>query len=417
MIIQGARQVGKTYLMKEFGANEFRQVAYFNFESRPELGRIFDRELSPSSIINSLKLFTDSTIEPEHTLLIFDEVQACPNALTALKYFHENAPEYPVMAAGSLLGVAMHRGVSFPVGKVDFLRLHPFDFIEFLQATGNEKWTQPLLACNWEQQEMLSGEFTALLKNYLIVGGMPEAAITFGQTGDVKRVRNIQEAILQAYENDFSKHAPIELVPRIRMVWQSIVGQLAKENSKFIYSIMRKGARAKDFEMAIGWLHDAGLIHKVTRISKAAWPVDAYALWYDFKLYIHDCGLLSAMAQLSPSIIIEGNKMFTEFKGVLAEQYTLQQLVVSSIPLYYWNPENAESEVDFVMPIHGNLIPLEVKAGDNVRSRSLSVYAKAYAPDICLRTSLLPYRKQEWMENLPLYGIAGWLRSTEDSTE
>lgn len=417
LIIQGARQVGKTFLMKEFGASEFRQVAYFNFESRPELGRIFERELSPISIINSLKLFTDAAIEPELTILIFDEIQACPNALTALKYFYEDAPEYPIMAAGSLLGVALHRGVSFPVGKVDFLRLHPFDFIEFLQATGNEKWTQPLLACNWEQQEMLSGEFTALLKNYLIVGGMPEAAITFGKTGDIKRVRNIHEAILQAYENDFSKHAPNELVPRIRMVWQSIVGQLAKENSKFIYSMLRKGARAKDFELAIGWLHDAGLIHKVTRISKAGWPVDAYALWSDFKLYMHDCGLLGAMGQLPPSIILGDNKLFTEFKGVVAEQFAMQQLVASRISLYYWNPENAEAEVDFVMPIHGNLIPLEVKAGENVRSRSLSVYAKAYSPDICMRTSLLPYRKQEWMENIPLYGLTGWLRSLENTRE
>lgn len=411
LIIQGARQVGKTYLMKQFGAEEFQHVAYFNFESHPSLAKIFERDLSPKAILGSLQLLSDEILEPEHTLIIFDEIQACPKAITALKYFHEEAPEYPILAAGSLLGVAMHRGVSFPVGKVDFLQLHPFDFIEFLQVTGHEKWIEVLLSCNWEQQAVISEQLVGLLKNYLLVGGMPEVAVSFGMNADFKQVRAIQENILQAYENDFSKHAPIAQLPRIRMVWQSIIGQLAKENSKYMYSLLRKGARAKDFELAIEWLKDAGLIHKVTRVGKSGWPIDAYAIWSDFKIYLHDCGLLGALAQLPPAIVLDDDRLFTEFKGVMAEQYALQQLISIGTPLYYWRPENAEAEVDFLLPLHGKIVPLEVKSSENVRSRSLSVYAKSYSPEMCLRTSLLPYRHQLWMENIPLYGLSGWLQS------
>jgi predicted AAA+ superfamily ATPase len=410
LIIQGARQVGKTYLMKQFGAEEFKHVAYFNFESQPNLAKVFEKELSPQTIIGSLKLLSDSIIEPTNTLIIFDEIQDCPKALTALKYFQEITPEYHILAAGSLLGVALHRGVSFPVGKVDFLQLHPFDFIEFLQVTGNEKWAQLLIDCNWELQESVANELISLLKNYLLVGGMPEVAVNFGKSGDLKQARALQESILQAYENDFSKHAPIELLPRIRMVWQSIVGQLAKENSKFIYSILRKGARAKEFELAIEWLKDAGLIHKVTRISKAAWPLEAYAMWDDFKIYLHDCGLLGAMAHLPPAIVLENDRLFTEFKGVLSEQYGLQQLVANNVPLFYWRPENADAEIDFLLTIKSNIIPLEIKSSDNVRSRSLSVYAKSNNPEICVRASLLPYRHQQWMENIPLYSLGAWLK-------
>ncbi len=409
LIIQGARQVGKTYLMKQFGTEEFQHVAYFNFESQPALGKVFEKDLSPQTIIASLKLLSDTVIEPVNTLIIFDEIQACPKALTALKYFQENAPEYPILAAGSLLGVALHRGVSFPVGKVDFLQLHPFDFIEFLQVTGNEKWAQLLLERNWELIEPVAAELIGLLKNYLLVGGMPEVAVNFGKSGDIKQARALQESILQAYENDFSKHAPIKQLPRIRMVWQSIVGQLAKENSKFIYSVLRKGARAKDFELAIEWLKDAGLIHKVTRLSKSAWPLEAYAMWDDFKIYLHDCGLLGAMAQLPPSIVLDDDRLFTEFKGVLAEQYALQQLVAHNVPLYYWRPENAEAEIDFLLTMQSKIVPLEIKSSENVRSRSLSAYAKSNNPEVCLRASLLPYRHQKWMENIPLYSLGAWL--------
>lgn len=409
MIIQGARQVGKTYLMKHFGEHEFPQVAYFNFESQPILSNVFQNDLSPDTIINGLKLLTNVVIEPQNTLLIFDEIQACPRALTALKYFQEQAPDYPILAAGSLLGVALHQGVSFPVGKVDFLQLNPFDFIEFLEATGNEKWAQLLIDCNWELQESVSPLLIDLLKKYLLVGGMPEVAVNFGKTGDLAQARLTQASILMAYENDFSKHAPIELLPRIRLVWQSIVGQLAKENSKFIYSLLRKGSRAKDFELAIEWLKDAGLVHKVTRVNKSAWPIEAYAKWDDFKLYLHDCGLLGALAQLPPAIVLEDDRLFTEFKGILSEQYAVQQLVSQNFHLFYWRPENAEAEVDFLLPINGEIIPLEIKSSENVRSRSLSVYSKEYSPTICIRASLLAYRHQQWLLNIPLYSLGPWL--------
>jgi predicted AAA+ superfamily ATPase len=409
MIIQGARQVGKTYLMKHFGEQEFPQVAYFNFESQPILSNVFQNDLSPDTIINGLKLLTNVVIEPQNTLLIFDEIQACPRALTALKYFQEQAPDYPILAAGSLLGVALHQGVSFPVGKVDFLQLNPFDFIEFLEATGNEKWAQLLIDCNWELQESVSPLLIDLLKKYLLVGGMPEVAVNFGKTGDLAQARLTQASILMAYEIDFSKHAPIELLPRIRLVWQSIVGQLAKENSKFIYSLLRKGSRAKDFELAIEWLKDAGLVHKVTRVNKSAWPIEAYAKWDDFKLYLHDCGLLGALAQLPPAIVLEDDRLFTEFKGILSEQYAVQQLVSQNFHLFYWRPENAEAEVDFLLPINGEIIPLEIKSSENVRSRSLSVYSKEYSPTICIRASLLAYRHQQWLLNIPLYSLGPWL--------
>jgi predicted AAA+ superfamily ATPase len=410
LIIQGARQVGKTFLMKQFGEEEFQYVAYFNFESHPALAKVFDYDLSPETIVKSLRLLSDSIIEPENTLIIFDEIQACPKALTSLKYFQENAPHYPILAAGSLLGVAIHQGVSFPVGKVDFLQLKPFDFIEFLQVTNNEKWARLLEEGDWGLQEVMSQQIIQLLKQYLLVGGMPEVVVNFGKTGDLEQVRAIQESILLAYENDFSKHAPIDQLPRIRLVWRSIVGQLAKENSKFVYSVLRKGSRAKDFELAIEWLKDAGLVYKVTRVNKSSWPLEAYAIWDDFKLYLHDCGLLGAMALLPPAIILDENRLFTEFKGILSEQFAVQQLVSQNLPLYYWRPQNAEAEVDFLLPLKNQIIPLEIKSSENVRSRSLSVYAKTYEPKICVRASLLPYRHQQWLENIPLFSLGPWLQ-------
>jgi predicted AAA+ superfamily ATPase len=410
LIIQGARQVGKTFLMKQFGEEEFQYVAYFNFESHPALAKVFDYDLSPETIVKSLRLLSDSIIEPENTLIIFDEIQACPKALTSLKYFQENAPHYPILAAGSLLGVAIHQGVSFPVGKVDFLQLKPFDFIEFLQVTNNEKWARLLEEGDWGLQEVMSQQIIQLLKQYLLVGGMPEVVVNFGKTGDLEQVRAIQESILLAYENDFSKHAPIDQLPRIRLVWRSIVGQLAKENSKFVYSVLRKGSRAKDFELAIEWLKDAGLVYKVTRVNKSSWPLEAYAIWDDFKLYLHDCGLLGAMALLPPAIILDENRLFTEFKGILSEQFAVQQLVSQNLPVYYWRPQNAEAEVDFLLPLKNQIIPLEIKSSENVRSRSLSVYAKTYEPKICVRASLLPYRHQQWLENIPLFSLGPWLQ-------
>jgi predicted AAA+ superfamily ATPase len=405
LIIQGARQVGKTWLMKTFGEQEFQQTAYFNFESTKVLHQVFKQGYDISTIISSLNILAGFQIGASNTLIILDEIQACPDAITALKYFQENNPEYHIFAAGSLLGVAIHQGISFPVGKVDFLTLHPMNFPEFMAAMGKEDLihaidlNQPALMGNFHD------ECINLLKQYLFVGGMPEVVKTFAQNKNYHQVQSLQMQILNAYENDFSKHAPVNQLPRIRMVWQSIVGQLAKENSKFIYSVLRTGSRAKDFELAIEWLKDAGLIQKVIRVSKPALPIAAYADWSDFKIYLNDVGLMCAMAGISPEIILNGNGLFIEFKGILAEQFVLQQFISKSIKPFYWAPEHKTAEVDFLIQQSNRIMPIEVKSAENVKSRSLRVYYDQYLPEQCIRTSLAPYQKQDWMTNIPLYAI------------
>jgi len=409
LIIQGARQVGKTWLMKEFGRKEYPRTAYFNFESTKELSAIFKQGYNTQQIVVALNVLAGFKIQPQETLIIFDEIQACPEAITALKYFQEEHPEYSIFAAGSLLGVAIHQGVSFPVGKVDFLTLHPLSYHEFLNAIGKADLLTVLQNNDATMTEIFRTQFIQLLKQYYFLGGMPEVVQSFVAHQDYARARIIQEAILNAYENDFSKHAPITLLPRIRMVWQSIVGQLAKENSKFMYNVLRSGARAKDFELAIEWLKDAGLIHKVTRIKKVGFPINAYADWSDFKMYLHDVGLLCAKGGLTPEILLQENELFTEFKGTITEQFILQQLVTRSQQAFYWSPDMALSEVDFVIQKDNLIIPIEVKAAENLKSRSLRVYFDKYKPAVCIRTSLSGYQKQEWMQNIPLYGFQQWL--------
>jgi predicted AAA+ superfamily ATPase len=409
LIIQGARQVGKTFLMKHFGENEFEQVAYFNFESQPLLCNLFAEELSPRKILQGLELLSNQTIDPKNTLIIFDEIQACKNAITSLKYFQEDDPSYFIVAAGSLLGVAIHQGVSFPVGKVSFLNLYPFNFLEFLEAMGKQKWGDLILEQQHDLIAKLATELEALLKDYIVIGGMPAVVMQFAATGKYQACRNTQLEILQAYENDFSKHAPIQQLPRIRQVWQSIVSQLAKENSKFIYSVLRKGARAKDFELAIEWLSDAGLIQIVSRVKKPGHPLKSYASWEDFKIYLNDTGLLGAMAQLSTDVVLKDHQLFTEFKGIITEQYVLQQLITMGHKGYYWHPENATAEVDFLISHNDEIIPIEVKAARNVKSKSLSVYHAQYPTAKAIRLSLLPYKEQTWMTNIPLYSFIGTL--------
>jgi predicted AAA+ superfamily ATPase len=409
LIIQGARQVGKTWLMKEFGKNEYGQTAYFNFESTKELQTIFNRGFETKQILSALNILVGFTIKSEDTLIIFDEIQECPEAITALKYFQENSPEYSIFAAGSLLGVAIHHGVSFPVGKVEFMLLHPLSFYEFLNAQCKTDLLNTLQSGDEKLIEIFNAQYIELLKQYYFIGGMPEAVKEFVANKDYNKVRIIQQNILEAYENDFSKHAPIAQLPRIRMIWQSIVGQLAKENSKFIYNVLRSGARAKDFELAIEWLKDAGLIHKVTRISKPGLPINSYADWSDFKIYLSDVGLLCAMGGLTPEILLKENDLFLEFKGIISEQFILQQLVSQSYQAFYWNPENARSEVDFVIQKDNIVIPIEVKSATNLKSRSLRVYFDKYQPKVCIRTSLSGYQKQDWVQNIPLYGFQHWL--------
>jgi len=409
LILQGARQVGKTWLMRDFGHREFKTTAYFNFESKRELATIFRQDLDTTRIIRSLEILHGSPINPEETLFIFDEIQECHEAITALKYFQENQPGMFIMAAGSLLSVAIHQGISFPVGKVTFMNLHPMGFHEFLRATGQDTLAQTLETGDLTLINPFADTLISRLKEYFFVGGMPEVVKVFADSHDLNKVRSLQQDIITAYENDFSKHAPPSQLPRIRMVWQSIPGQLAKENSKFIYSILRKGSRAKEFESALEWLKDAGLILKVNRITKPGIPLGTYAIWTDFKIYLHDTGLLGAMANLSPNAVLKGNELFTEFKGKLSEQFVLQLMVLKEKPGFYWNPENAKSEVDFIIQEKDSVIPIEVKSSENMKSRSLKVYYDTFKPGYCLRTSLAGYRDQGWVLNVPLYYFEQWL--------
>lgn len=392
--------------MKEFGRLEYEKVAYINFESNTTLRDLFSGDFDIQRILLAIQIETRITVEPANTLLILDEVQEVPGALTSLKYFQENAPEYHVIAAGSLLGVALNRSTSFPVGKVEFLDLYPMSFTEFLEAMNEKPLVDLLKSRDWPLITGFKARYIERLKQYYYVGGMPEAVLYFSQRMDFDGVREIQKRILIAYEQDFSKHAPIGIVPRIRMLWNSIPAQLARENRKFMYGIIRQGARAKDFELAMSWLIDSGLILKINNVTKPAFPLKAYEDFGAFKLFLVDIGLLSAMTDLDVRSLLVGNDMFEEFKGALTEQYVLQQLApLKEIGVYYWSAENARAEIDFLLQLKGKIIPLEVKAAENLHAKSLRVYHQKFEPQISLRTSLSDYRLENWMINLPLYAI------------
>ena len=406
LIIRGARQVGKTWLIKEFGRREYQKCAYVNFEGNTRLKTLFTDDFDIRRIIQAVQIETGVSIEVNNTLIILDEIQEAPGALTSLKYFQENAPEYHVISAGSLLGVALSNHTSFPVGKVEFMDLHPLNFMEFLEALQENPLLDLLKSNDWPLIKNFKSRFIELLKQYYYVGGMPEAVLSFLEKRDFKDVRAIQKRILLAYEQDFSKHAPNDIVPRIRMLWNSIPAQLAKENKKFIYGIIKQGARAKDYELAMSWLIDCGLIHKVNRVTKPAIPLKAYEDFSAFKLFLVDVGLLTAMGDLDEKTLLEGSKIFEEFKGALTEQYVLQQLVTQDdVPVYYWSADNAKSEIDFLVQASGQVVPVEVKAEENLQSKSLKVYIQKYTPRTAIRTSMSDFRKEEWMINLPLYAI------------
>ena len=406
LIIRGARQVGKTWLMKEFGRTSFANTAYINFDNNRRMRILFEDDYDLKRIITALQIESGAKITPENTLIIFDEVQEVPQALTALKYFYENAPEYAVVAAGSLLGIAMHQGTNFPVGKVDELQLYPLSFREFLLATDNAPLVELLDHLDWPLITTFKSKYIDLLRQYYYVGGMPEAVAAYAERGDFAEVRAIQNALLAAYEQDFSKHAPNNIVPRLRMVWQSIPAQLAKENRKFIYGMLREGARAKDFEVALQWLADCGLIHRVHRVSKPGMPLKAYHDLTAFKLYLLDVGLLVAMGDIDVRTLLGGNDIFVEFKGALTEQYVLQQLIAEvGVTPYYWSSEDGTGEIDFLFQLAGTIVPLEVKAEENLRARSLRSFNEKYPGLRPVRTSMSDHRKEEWMENWPLYAI------------
>lgn len=409
LIIQGARQVGKTWLMKTFGKKAFTQVVYLNFESSERLKNLFVADFNIKRILTVIEIESGKKINAETSLLIFDEVQEAEKGLTALKYFYEQAPEYFIVAAGSLLGVSLQKNNSFPVGKVDFLQLFPLSFMEFLANTGDEMLANELANKNWEVVSTFHEKLVEKLRLYYFIGGMPEAVSNYIETNDLKAVRNIQQKIITGYENDFSKHAPNEIISKIKMVWQSLISQLAKENRKFIYGQIKKGARAKDFEMAINWLVDAGLVLKVNRIEKPNLPLNAYADFDSFKLFLLDIGLLNAIGNMDERILLEKNNILTEFKGALTEQYVCQQLKIKTA-LYYWSVANTLAEIDFVIQDKNEIIPIEVKAEENVKSKSLKVYVEKFSPKTALRTSMNMYRKESWMVNVPLYSIGEYFK-------
>ncbi|MEA3316820.1 MAG: ATP-binding protein [Bacteroidota bacterium] len=406
LIIRGARQVGKTWLMKEFGKLEYKQTIYINFESSTHLKDIFESDFDIQRIIIALQIETGIIATKFDTLIIFDEIQEAPKAITSLKYFYENEPEYNIVAAGSLLGVILHQQISFPVGKVEFLDLYPLNFIEFLKALKQDQLVSLLETDNYELIKSFKSKFINYLKQYYFIGGMPEAISSFVLYNDFSEVRNIQKTILQAYEQDFSKHAPIEIVTRVRMVWNSIPSQLAKENRKFIYGLIKEGARAKDFELAINWLLDSGLVYKINRINKPAIPLKAYTDLSAFKLFIVDIGLLNAMGNIELKTLLEGNSIFTEFKGAVTEQFVLQQLICNEqFDIYYWSSEKSTAEIDFVIQCKNTVVPIEVKAEENLQAKSLKVFHQKYNPLHTIRTSMSDYREESWLTNLPLYLI------------
>ena len=406
LIIQGARQVGKTWLMKEFGKREYEQVAYVNFESSTVLKSLFKDDFDINRMITALQIETGIKINAENTLIIFDEIQEAEKGITSLKYFNENAPQYHIIAAGSLLGITFHQKTSFPVGKVDFLNLYPMTFSEFLLASGQKPLFELLKSNDWPMITDFKTKLIDHLRHYYYIGGMPEAVYSFITENDFEEVRTIQKNILEAYEHDFSKHAPKEIVPRIKMLWQSIPAQLSKENKKFIYGLVKQGGRAKEFELALSWLTDCGLVHKIHRISKPAIPLVSYLDLSAFKLYVLDVGLLSAMGDLTKQTLLMGNSIFNEFKGALTEQFVLQHLKSrKDLQIFYWSSDTSVAELDFVIQWHGNVIPIEVKAEENLKAKSLKSFHQKFSPVNSIRTSMADYRKEDWLTNVPLYAF------------
>ena len=406
LIIQGARQVGKTWLMKEFGKKYYKQVAYINFDIDEKSREIFNTDYDTERLISDIGIATKTKINSDDTLIILDEIQECPRALTSLKYFRENAPQYDIMVAGSLLGVACHEGTGFPVGKVSFLNLYPLSFKEFLLAMNEKRFVELLDKNDFKTIKLFNNKYEKLLKQYCYIGGMPEVVENFIENKDFLIVRELQKEILSAYEEDFTKHIPENTVAKIRLLWKSIPAQLSKENKKFIYGAAKEGARARDFEAALSWLIDSGLIYRVNKISKPDVPIMAYEDFSAFKLFVLDVGLLCAMTNLELKTIIDGNRIFEEFKGAIAEQYILQQFkTIKDLPVFYWSNETSRSEIDFIIQIDSNVVPVEVKAQKNLQAKSLKVYMEKFKPEYAIRTSMSDYNKTDNLIDMPLYSI------------
>lgn len=404
LVIEGSRQVGKTWLVKEFAKNHYKNLAYINFEEQIFMRELFATDYDVNRIIEAISAATHQQCTPKDTLIFLDEIQEAENGITALKYFREKAPQYHVIAAGSLLGLELHKQQSFPVGKVQLMTLYPMSFLEFLNAMDEQPLAKFILQQDWTNINLFAPKLQDLLRKYYFVGGMPEAVLSFSESGDWKEVREIQKEILEGYSRDFSKHAPNEIVPRIRMLWESIPSQLSRENRKFIYGLIKQGARAREYEIALQWLIDGGLIHKVSNVTTPRIPLKSYEDKSAFKLFTVDVGLLGAMSGLDSETIVNGNRIFTEFKGALTEQYVLQQLIHKHTP-YYYSKVNSQQEIDFLIESSGSVIPIEVKAEENLKAKSLRQFVADNKSDIAYRVSMSAYRKEDWLTNIPLYCV------------
>lgn len=404
LIIKGARQVGKTWLMQEFGKTQYEKVAYISFDSNPRLDTLFKKDFNIKRLIDGLNIEVGFNITPKDTLIIFDEIQENPLALTSLKYFCENAPEYDIVAAGSLHGVAHHRGTGFPVGKVEYLNLYPLSFKEFLLAMNENQILGIIDKNDFEMQKVFKERIIDLLRRYCYVGGMPKAVLSFSQEQDYNLVRKIQRNILSDYEGDFSKHIPSEQVERTRLLWNAIPSQLVKENKKCVYGKIKQGARAKDFEIALNWLIDSGLVHKVSRVTEPNMPLKAYEDVSAYKLFLLDVGLLGAMNDLDSRSLLENDKLFNDYNGAVTEQYVLQEFkTIGELPVFYWASNRAE--LDFLIQYQNNIIPVEAKATINLQAKSLKSFRQKYEPKISIRTSLADYEGNTGLFNIPLYDI------------
>lgn len=408
-MLLGARQVGKTWIMRHFGEREYRNVAYVNCDDEPRMKQLFELDYNIDRILMALQAITGVKIMPGDTLIILDEIQEIPRGLHCMKYFCEKAPEYHVMVAGSLLGITLGKGESFPVGKVDMLSMYPMDYEEFLSATGNDSWLAVLHSKDWTLVETMKPKMVELLRQYYFVGGMPGVVSQFVANADLQQVRTLQQGILEAYRRDISRHTSESESTRIRQVLSALPAQLAKENKKFVYGAIRKGSRAKDFELAIQWLLDAGIVYKVNRVREPRVPLKFYEDFDAFKLFLLDCGLLACLAEAPVDQMLVGNSVFTEFKGMFTEQYVMQQLKVLGFTPYYWSNSKTPSEIDFVIQQGCRVIPVEVKAEENVRARSLSQFVKDHAGLKGLRLSMKGYADQGWMENIPLFSVGAYL--------
>lgn len=408
LILNGARQVGKTYILKQFGQNEYKKFAFFSLDRDQKVNDVFEKGGNVPDILLALSAISEIDITPGDTLVVLDEIQNCPKALEALKYICEDAPDIHVIVAGSLLGLSLHHGVSYPVGKVEELRLYPMTFIEFLNAMGKSRLADIITTKNWDVMTLIEAEYISLLRQYYYVGGMPAAVLAHVEQRGLKEIREIQQQIITDYRRDFSKHAPEREVPRINMVWDSIPAQLAKENKKFVYGAVKKSARAADFEMAIQWLIDAGLAYKMPRVNSAKMPLKFYEDANAFKLFMLDVGLMGAMAETSAQSMLVGNDIFSEYKGAFTELYVYTQLKTLNLSLYYHSVDNSTIEIDFLTQWHDKVVPIEVKAEVNVKSKSLHTFINANPELKGIRYSMLPYKEQEWMTNIPLYACLAW---------